>query len=78
MEEEHSRGIGHVLWTRGTREVDESWGCLQGAGSRALQSKSMVSAEGTDLGVTNTKWVTGTISTERVGEITQGASALNP
>ena len=48
-----------------------------GAESRVLQSKSMVSAEGTDLGVTNTKGVTGTIRTIRV-EITQGASALNP
>lgn len=52
-------------------------GMSAGAESRVLQSKSMVSAEGTDLGVTNTKGVTGTIRTIRV-EITQGASALNP
>ena len=53
-------------------------GMSAGAESRALQSRSMVSAEGTDLGVTNTKGVTGTIRTVRVEEITQSASALNP
>ena len=25
VEEEHSRGVGHVLWTRGTGEAGESW-----------------------------------------------------
>lgn len=45
MEEGHSR-VGHVLWTQGTGEVASPGDVCKELNHRALQSKSMVSAEG--------------------------------
>lgn len=77
MEEEHCRGTGCALWTHGIVEICKShtgdvW---KAAEYRTLQSKSVVSAGGTDLRVINTEGMTGTI---RVGEHIQGVSVLNP